>query len=100
MAFTRPRVKKRVSGSARIIRDSYSNDKVSWWTIRKEVFLRDNKKCQVHVGGRICGAPGVDVHHIISLSRGGTTTKANLITVCEEHHQARHTNRKVRGGFR
>ena len=98
--FSRPRVKKRVSGSARIVRDSYSNDKVSWWTIRKEVFLRDQKKCQVRVGGRICNAPGVDVHHIIPLSRGGTTTKANLITVCEDHHQARHTNRKARGGFK
>lgn len=91
MATRRPTfTRRRANGTARIKRDSYSNSTTNWWDIRKEVFERDDKKCQSRIGGRACLKPGVDVHHIIPLSRGGTTTKGNLITVCESCHQARH----------
>ena len=94
MAFHRPFVRKSASGTARIVRDSYSNtnSKTQWWTIRKEVFDRDGGKCQSMLGGRLCLKPAVDVHHIRSLSRGGTTTKSNLLSLCKECHEARHAH--------
>lgn len=88
LAVAKPFAKRNTySGVTRIVRDNYGPD---WWTIRNEVFKRDGGKCQEMVLGRKCGQKGVDVHHIVSLSRGGTTTKANLITVCKDHHEARH----------
>lgn len=94
-SFSRTRSKVNGYGVARIVRDSYSNKttKVDWWAIRKEVFVRDGGKCQVRRGGTKCLRPGVDVHHIIPLSRGGTTTKSNLITTCRDCHDARHGHR-------
>ena len=86
----RPATRRNQNGTARIRRDSYSNTQTDWWTIRKEVFERDGGKCQSRDTGRVCLKPGVDVHHVLSLSRGGTTTKPNLITLCELCHQARH----------
>lgn len=72
---------------AKIQRDNYGSN---WWAIRKEVFDRDEGVCQESGVRGKCGRPGVDVHHVIPLSRGGTTTKSNLITVCKEHHEAKH----------
>jgi 5-methylcytosine-specific restriction endonuclease McrA len=94
MSFHRPFVRKSSSGTARIVRDSYSNanSKVQWWTIRKEVFTRDGGLCQAIKGGRKCLTKGTDVHHIIPLSRGGTTSKANLMTVCDDCHKDRHSH--------
>lgn len=82
-------------GSARIVRDTYGPD---WWAIRAEVFKRDQRKCQERgpVGG-FCGKPGVDVHHVVPLQRGGTTTLGNLITLCAGCHQLRHPRHKIRG---
>ena len=88
--FRRTTSKALFGGTKRIRRDGYSNDKTKWWDIRKEVFDRDGGKCQDRRGGVKCGAKGVDVHHIIPLSRGGTTSKANLITVCKACHDRRH----------
>jgi 5-methylcytosine-specific restriction endonuclease McrA len=78
------------NGVARFKRDSYSNSHTSWWSIRKQVFDRDGGVCQSRLGGSKCGDKGKDVHHIIPLSRGGTTTLSNLMTVCEVCHKRRH----------
>jgi len=83
MKSRRPFVRRSASGTARIQRDGYSNNQVKWWDIRKEVMLRDKGRC-------ICGAKATEVHHIIALSRGGTTTKSNLISLCENCHDRRH----------
>ncbi len=90
--FRRSSSRSLVNGTKRIRRDGYSNanTKVSWWDIRKEVFKRDGGVCQARLGGTKCGKPGVDVHHIVPLSRGGTTTKTNLITLCKGCHDRRH----------
>ena len=79
-------------GTKRIVRDGYSNSntKTSWWTLRKKVFDRDQGKCQSRKASGVCGRPGVDVHHCIPLSRGGTSTMANLITLCKDCHNLRH----------
>jgi len=88
----RPFVRKSASGTARIQRDSYSNDAQGWWTIRDAVWTRDGGLCQSRRGGVVCGKPGKEVHHIIRLSDGGTTTMGNLITLCHGCHDARHTH--------
>lgn len=88
--------KRRTNGTAKIVRDRYSNSTTKWWDIRKDVFERDGGKCRVLIGGRICGRPGNEVHHIRALSVGGTTTKANLITICKDCHDARHSHLKGR----
>ena len=58
-------------------------------SFRKEVFTRDNYCC------RVCGKPGVDVHHITNrnLMPNGGYVLQNGITLCsnchilaEEHH--------------
>jgi 5-methylcytosine-specific restriction endonuclease McrA len=90
--FRRPTSKSLFGGVKKIRRDGYSNaqTKTSWWEIRKQVFDRDGGICRSVNGGRICGKPGVDVHHIVPLGRGGTTTKGNLITLCKDCHESRH----------
>lgn len=92
--MVKPFVKRHKSGVSRIRRDNYSNKDtgVKWWTIRNEVFKRDNGKCQDRAFGKLCLKPGVDVHHILALTRGGTTTKANLITLCHDCHARRHSH--------
>ena len=85
-------IKKSKAGTARIVRDSYSNDKTKWWDIRKKVFDRDGGKCIAVLGGRKCGQKAVDVHHILPLSRGGTTTMSNLMSLCKTCHEARHNH--------
>jgi len=88
----RPNVRRRADGTARIQRESYSTTQTDWWEIRKRVWDRDDGKCQDRRSGRACGAPGKDVHHILKLSAGGTTTMSNLITLCGACHDARHTH--------
>lgn len=84
-----PYLRKRKSGVTRIVRDSYGSPS-DWFSICKEVKTRDSYKCV------FCKAPenpkiGVyhDVHHLIPLSKGGTTTKANLATTCRACHEKR-----------
>jgi 5-methylcytosine-specific restriction protein A len=88
----RPFTRQLIGGVSRIKRDSYSNERSSWWDIRKQVFERDGGVCQSRSNGRVCGKPGKEVHHILPLSRGGTSTPANLLTFCTQCHEARHSH--------
>ena len=88
----RPKARRNGYGVSRIKRDSYSNTQVDWWTIRREVFTRDGGKCKVLRGGLVCNRVGKHVHHIVSLNRGGRTIPSNLITVCQDCHEARHNH--------
>ena len=53
---------------------------------------------------RFCGAEGVDYHHIMPLSLGGTNDLNNLIPVCPTHHKmahgATHIHENVKSGGR
>ncbi len=75
-----------VGGVTRIKRDNYGK---TWHTRTKAVTLRDQTCVQCQLEGRSSTGP-LHKHHIIPLSRGGTTTSANLMLLCEEHHQQRH----------
>lgn len=95
------RVTKRADGTLRIVKDSYSNHKVDWWTINKQILERDDYRCRATLtdadgsNRRRCThskASGhrLEVHHVKELSKGGKTIAANLITLCERCHHARH----------
>jgi 5-methylcytosine-specific restriction endonuclease McrA len=82
-------------GVASIRRDTYNSvdgfsKKGAWWEIRKRVWDRDGGRCRVLSGGKQCMKPASEVHHIIPLSRGGTTSMANLVCICVECHNKRH----------
>lgn len=69
----------------RIKRDTYNSGvKNGWFSIREKVLIRDNYKCV------FCGKRANEVHHIIPLSRGGTTSMTNLVSVCLSCHNKRH----------
>jgi hypothetical protein len=55
--------------------------------IRRQVLLRDHKRCQVP-GCR--NTLGLDVHHIQPRSEGGTHGASNLLGLCSVHHRAVH----------
>lgn len=88
----KPFMKRGKSGVTRIVRDTYGTSKQdSWWTIRAAVIKRDGGKCFK------CGCledprNGVhhQVHHIRELSKGGTTTMSNLMTLCKACHERQH----------
>lgn len=92
--------KRGKNGVTKIVRDTYRKKPLlntaqakadTWWAIIKRVKERDGYKC------RACGTPEkpikggyLHVHHIKELSKGGTTSMLNLISLCEKCHQKRH----------
>lgn len=96
------RTTQRADGVVRIVKDSYSNGKQSWWTINKQILERDDYRCRAHLRNpdgttRRCtnskaGGFTLEVHHVKPLSKGGKTISANLITLCERCHNARHSH--------
>ena len=58
---------------------------------REAILHRDNYTCQV------CGKKHVrlEVHHVIPRSKGGTDDENNLITLCEDCHEAVHNGKIV-----
>ena len=76
-------VRTNVVGTAKIVRDFYGPN---WYKTVNEVQTRDGNKC-VDCG---CSGGKLDTHHIRALSKGGTTSKGNLITLCERCHKIRH----------
>ncbi len=56
------------------------------------VNARDKRCCQ-HVlpNGEKCGSKmWIDIHHITPVSKGGTDSPENLITLCGQHHRQHH----------
>ncbi len=81
------------NGVAIINRDSYGPD---WKTLKAEVKARDNFMCR-KCGVSVREGPS-DCHHIIPITRGGSTTKNNLITLCPKCHESKHRH-LVRSGY-
>jgi 5-methylcytosine-specific restriction endonuclease McrA len=92
----RTRTAKRNSyGVATIRRDSYNTNngmsvKNGWWELSAAVRKRSKGKCEGLVNGVRCGAPAVDVHHIVPLSSGGSNSLTNLLHLCLDCHCRRH----------
>lgn len=57
--------------------------------VRRIVYARDSYKC------RWCGRMnvGIDLHHVIYRSGGGTHVPENLISLCREHHNLAHSSK-------
>jgi 5-methylcytosine-specific restriction endonuclease McrA len=88
--------RKSASGVTKIKRATYNSSdgfsvKNGWWGIRAKVWKRDRGLC-VACARRDVITPGKEVHHIIPLSKGGTTAMSNLVTLCLECHTARHNH--------
>lgn len=75
--------------TTRIRRNNAYTD--NWFEISAAVKRRDGYCC------RKCGSDeDLEVHHIIPVSKGGTNSQANLITLCHRCHkrQPRHGHLK------
>lgn len=88
--------RRNAHGIASIRRDTYNtvqsgaSTKGGWHEMQRRVAARSGNKCEARINGVRCNAPGDDVHHILALSNGGTTTMANLIHLCVGCHARRH----------
>lgn len=62
----------------------------NWKELSRKCKERDGRKCTR------CGKVNVKLHahHIVSKSKGGSDTKANLRTLCEECHALMHHHMK------
>lgn len=79
-------------GVSTVRRDTYGRPS-DWYALVKEVRERDGCRCVK------CGATeDLETHHIRPLSRGGTTTKSNLMTICKDCHNGVHVHLHRRRG--
>ena len=88
--------KRNKSGVTKIRRDSYSTQNGmtvnnSWWTLSAQVRKRSAGWCEDHAL-RGLKVKGVEVHHIVPLSRGGRNVVSNLLHLCETCHNKRHNH--------
>ncbi|MBK6782139.1 MAG: DEAD/DEAH box helicase [Gemmatimonadetes bacterium] len=65
-------------------------DLARWRAIRAIVLARDGHTCRDC--GEKCSQGEADVHHLIPRAAGGDDDPANLITLCDGCHAARHPN--------
>ena len=84
------------NGVTKIKRDGYStvngfSKNNEWWSISAQVRKRSKGLCEDHAS-RGVKVPGVEVHHILPLSKGGRTVLSNLIHICMACHDRRHTH--------
>jgi len=61
-----------------------------WREVRAVVLARDNRRCKEC--GEPCSEGEADVHHLVPRAAGGMDEPANLITLCDGCHAARHPN--------
>lgn len=59
-----------------------------WKFVRDLVAKRDDHEC------RLCGRAGIEVHHILPKSEGGSDNPINLILLCGVCHKLIHRNRR------
>lgn len=89
--------KRSASGVTKIRRDTYNtvngfSKKNSWWEISAQVRKRDKGLCVPCARKLGLKVKGIEVHHIVPLSKGGKTTMANLILLCKDCHDRRHNH--------
>lgn len=69
-------------------RGNYKGDIEQWKAFTREIFERDNYTCCRCGKHRSEFEPGITLqcHHIKRISRGGTDTKANNVSICSKCH--------------
>jgi 5-methylcytosine-specific restriction endonuclease McrA len=66
-------------------RKAKADKATDWRKVRIAVLARDKHRC------RACSAShGLDVHHVIMRSLGGSDLACNLITLCRGCHESAH----------
>ena len=74
------------------------NDRPQWQAARSIVLNRDQRRC---CGcGHECSRGEADVHHLVPRSLGGADEPANLVTLCDGCHGARHPNLQASLSYR
>jgi len=71
----------------------YSGYPRDWEHLRLMVLSRDNYKCREK--NTHCDGP-LQIHHKITLSKGGTNSVNNLLTLCLYHHCSKHPHMRER----
>ncbi len=74
------------------------NDRPGWQAARSIVLDRDQRRCMRC--GHECSRGEADVHHLVPRSLGGTDEPANLVTLCDGCHGARHPNLQAALSYR
>lgn len=75
---------------------NYGGSKEEWQKIRTKVLKRDGYKCTKCGCSRSFDNP-LDIHHIRRLSRGGSDSLSNLITLCRRCHSKQDGHSHMRG---
>ena len=85
-------MRRQFSVVAKIRRTSKNAYTSNWNEIAQKVKQRDGNAC------RECGykGPGLTVHHVIPVSRGGQTIMFNLITLCPRCHSSKPFHKHMR----
>ena len=79
------RISKHIFSDLKVVeKEDYPID---WAILRDSILQRDNFVCQESDGN--CHGP-LQIHHIIELSKGGSNSPDNLITLCRFHHSLKH----------
>lgn len=60
-----------------------------WQKARMRALVRDGFRCQ-HPGCDETRLRYLEVHHLVERQHGGLHGLENLVTLCHEHHAARH----------
>lgn len=77
--------------SIKTYRDTRNEYGHAWRKLRKAVFARDNKLCQVCIKqDRL--TPATEVDHIIPKSQGGIDAMDNLQSICSNCHKVKTQN--------
>lgn len=62
------------------------------WRSARAAYAASHPTCEV------CGAPAVEVHHVVPLSRGGSSDARNLRALCLSCHRLTRRDERVRVG--
>lgn len=65
----------------------------NWEELRLMILERDNFGCQEFDGN--CSGP-LQIHHKLPLSKGGTNSTSNLVTLCFYHHALKHDHMRIK----
>ena len=102
MGFFKPKRRYQSAQGARpgVRKETYGKN---WFSLVKEIRERDtvNGRLRCLFCNRVLTKKDrIETHHLRPLSRGGTNTKANLASICEDCHNTRHPHlMKARGRF-
>ncbi len=67
----------------------------TWPSVREAVLARDKHRCRGDDCAETAATAELHVHHLLPRKHGGRDDPANLITLCDSCHAARHPNVQI-----